>query len=43
MKKVKKGGNVKRRNALLGEVGNVSAIIELVDSKTSLEIPYFLF
>jgi len=36
-KKVKKGGNVKRRNALLGKVGNVSAIIELVDSWSKLE------
>ena len=36
-KKVKKGRNVKRRNALLGEVGNVSAIIELVDSWSKLE------
>jgi len=27
MKNVKQGGNVKRRNAVLGEVGNVSAII----------------
>ena len=27
-KKVKKGGNVKRRNALLGKVENASAIIE---------------
>ena len=26
MKNVKQGGNVKRRNAVLGEVGNVSAI-----------------
>ena len=32
MKKGKKSGNVKRRNALLGKVGNVSAIIELVES-----------
>ncbi len=32
MKKVKKSGNVKRRNALLGKVENVFAIIELVDS-----------
>ena len=35
--KVKKGGNVKRRNALLGKVENVSAIIELVDSWSKLE------
>ena len=36
-KKVKKSGNVKRRNALLGKVGNVFAIIELVDSWYKLE------
>ena len=36
-KKVKKSGNVKRRNALLGKVGNVFAIIELVDSWSKLE------
>ena len=42
-KKVKKSGNVKRRNALLGKVENVSAIIELVDSWSKLEeyISYF--
>ena len=44
-KKVKKGGNVKRRNALLGKVGNVSAIIELVDSWSKLEgiKPLFIY
>ena len=31
-KKVKKSGNIKRRNSLLGKVGNVSAIIELFES-----------
>ena len=36
-KKVKKSGNVKRRNALLGKVENVFAIIELVDSWSKLE------
>ena len=36
-KKVKKSGDVKRRNALLGNVGNVFAIIELVDSWSKLE------
>ena len=35
--KVKKGGNAKRRNALLGKVENVSVIIELVDSWSKLE------
>jgi len=29
---MKKGRKVKRSNALLGKVGNASAIIELVDS-----------
>ena len=36
-KKVRKSGNVKRRNALLGKVGNVFAINELVDSWPKLE------
>ena len=36
-KKVKKGGNVKRRNTLLRRVANVSAIIELVDSWSKFE------
>ena len=31
-KQMKKGLNVKRRNALIGKGGNVSVIIELVDS-----------
>ena len=44
-KMVKKGGNVKRRNALIGKVGNVFAIIELVDSWSKLEgwDPLFLW
>ena len=37
MKKGKKSGNVKRRDALLGKAGNVSAIIEVVDSWSKLE------
>ena len=36
-KKVKKGGNVKRRNVLLGKVGNVSVIIELFDNWSKLK------
>ena len=31
-KKLKKGGNVKREDALLEKMENVSAIIELIDS-----------
>ena len=34
---MKKGGNVKRRNDLIGKVGNASAIIEWVDSWFKLE------
>ena len=37
MKKGKKIGNVKRRNALIGKLGNESAIIELIDSLSTLE------
>ena len=36
-KKVKRDGNLKSKNALLGKVGNLSAIIELVDSWSKLE------
>ena len=32
MKRGKRSGNVKKRNALLEKAGNVFAIIELVDS-----------
>ena len=36
-KKVKRSGNIKRRNTLPGKVGNVFDIIELVDSWSKLK------
>ena len=36
-KRVKKSGNVKRKNALLGKVENVSAIIELFENLYKLK------